>query len=53
MIGQQEMCIRLLTESAGDKASAHAVNVAVISLLMGKTFGLSAAEMADLGVGSQ
>ena len=52
MIGQQEMCIRLLTEGAGDKASLHAVNVAVISLLMGKTFGLSAAEMLDLGVGS-
>ncbi|MBT9528027.1 MAG: DUF3391 domain-containing protein [Rhizobacter sp.] len=52
MIGQQEMCIRLLTEGAGDKASLHAVNVAVISLLMGKTFGLSAAEMVDLGVGS-
>lgn len=52
MIGQEEMCIRLLTEGAGDKASAHSVNVAVISLLMGKTFGLSAAEMVDLGVGS-
>ena len=52
MIGQQEMCIRLLTEGAGDKASLHAVNVAVIALLMGKTFGLSAAEMMDLGVGS-
>lgn len=52
MIGQQEMCIRLLTEAAGDKSSLHAVNVAVISLLMGKTFGLSAAEMLDLGVGA-
>ncbi|HEX3139878.1 MAG TPA: HD domain-containing phosphohydrolase, partial [Rhizobacter sp.] len=52
MIGQQEMCIRLLTEAAGDKAPAHAVNVAVISLLMGRTFGLSAAEMVDLGVGA-
>ncbi len=52
MIGQQDMCIRLLTEGAGDKASLHAVNVAVISLLMGKTFGLSAPEMVDLGVGS-
>lgn len=52
MIGQQEMCIRLLTEAAGDKASLHAVNVAVISLLMGKTFGLSANEMLDLGVGA-
>jgi len=52
MIGQQEMCIRLLTDGAGDKASLHAVNVAVVSLLMGKTFGLSAAEMVDLGVGA-
>ena len=52
MIGQQEMCIRLLTEGAGDKASLHAINVAVISLLMGKTFGLSAAELVDLGVGA-
>ncbi|MET0334429.1 MAG: HD domain-containing phosphohydrolase [Rhizobacter sp.] len=52
MIGQQEMCIRLLTEAAGDKASLHAVNVAVVSLLMGKTFGLSANEMLDLGVGA-
>jgi len=52
MLGEQEMCIRLLTEGAGDKASLHAVNVAVISLLMGKTFGLSAAEMVDLGVGA-
>lgn len=52
MIGQQEICIRLLTEAAGDKASLHSVNVAVISLLMGKTFGLSAEEMLDLGVGA-
>ncbi|WOB08907.1 HD-GYP domain-containing protein [Piscinibacter gummiphilus] len=52
MIGQQEMCIRLLTEAAGDKASLHAVNVAVISLLMGRTFGLSPQEMLDLGVGA-
>ena len=52
MIGQQDMCIRLLTEAAGDKSALHAVNVAVVSLLMGKTFGLGAAEMLDLGVGS-
>jgi putative nucleotidyltransferase with HDIG domain len=52
MLGQQEMCIRLLTEASGDKASLHAVNVAVIAMLMGKTFGLSSAEMMDLGVGA-
>jgi len=52
MAGQQDLCIRLLTEASGDRACAHAVNVALISLLMGRCFGLSAAEMHDLGVGA-
>jgi putative nucleotidyltransferase with HDIG domain len=52
MIGSQELCIRLLSEGAGDKASAHALNVTVISLLMGRTFNLSEAEMLDLGLGA-
>ncbi|MFO1273005.1 MAG: DUF3391 domain-containing protein [Rubrivivax sp.] len=47
-----EMCIRLLTSGAGDRATAHALNVAVISLLMGRAFGLGTEEMMDLGVGS-
>ncbi len=52
MLGEQELCIRLLTDAAGDKASAHALNVTVVSLLMGKTFGFAAADMQDLGVGA-
>jgi len=52
MLGEEETCIRLLGEGAGDKASLHAINVTVISLLMGKAFGLNAADMTDLGVGS-
>ncbi len=52
MTGSQELCIRLLSEGAGDKASAHALNVSVISLLMGRAFHLSEAEMLDLGVGA-
>ena len=52
MLGEQELCIRLLTEAAGEKASMHAMNVAVISLLMGRCFGFSAEEIADLGVGA-
>lgn len=52
MLGDHDMCIRLLTEAAGDKASAHAMNVAVISLLMGRAFGLAESDMQDLGVGS-
>jgi putative nucleotidyltransferase with HDIG domain len=52
MVGDQEVCIRLLTEAAGDRACAHAVNVTVISMLMGRSFGLSETEMLDLGVGA-
>ncbi len=52
MVGDQDLCIRLLTDAAGDKASAHALNVAIISLLMGRAFGLSDGDMLDLGVGA-
>jgi putative nucleotidyltransferase with HDIG domain len=52
MLGAQELCIRLLSDAAGDKASMHALNVTVISLLMGRTFGLSESDMLDLGVGA-
>ena len=52
MLVDQDMCIRLLSDAAGDKASMHAMNVTVISLLMGRSFGLSEADMADLGVGA-
>lgn len=52
MLVDGEMCIRLLTHGAGDRATAHALNVTVISLLMGRAFGMTAEEMADLGVGS-
>jgi len=52
LIGQQEMCIRLLTDAAGSNSSLHAVNVAVISMLMGRTFGLAEDEMHDVAVGA-
>jgi HD-GYP domain-containing protein (c-di-GMP phosphodiesterase class II) len=52
MLGDQELCIRLLTDAAGDRASAHALNVSIIALLMGRTLGLPHNDMLDLGVGS-
>lgn len=52
MLVDGDMCIRLLTCNAGDNASAHAMNVAVISLLMGRVFGLEDQEMLDLGIGA-
>ena len=52
MLVDGDMCIRLLTCNAGDNASAHAMNVTVISLLMGRVFGLRDEEMLDLGTGA-
>ncbi len=52
MLVDGDMCIRLLTCNAGDAAGSHAMNVAVISLLMGRVFGLGDDEMLDLGTGA-
>lgn len=52
MLVAGDLCIRLLTEAAGDKASAHALNVTLISMLMGRTFGLAEPDLLDLGTGA-
>ena len=52
MLGDGDMCIRLLSGNAGDSASVHAMNVTVIALLMGRTLGLGDDEMAELGLGA-
>jgi len=52
MLGEQDLCIRMLTEGSGDKASMHAMNVGLISLLMGRCFGFGPDDMQDLGVGA-
>lgn len=48
----QELSIRLMHETSGDRSSLHAMNVSVVSLLMGRTLGLSEEDMLDLGVGA-
>jgi putative nucleotidyltransferase with HDIG domain len=52
MVGDQDLCIRLLTEAAGDKASAHAVNVALLSLLLGRSLGWGPVDMTEMGIGA-
>ncbi|MBX3606754.1 MAG: DUF3391 domain-containing protein [Piscinibacter sp.] len=52
MLGEHDLCIRLLGEAAGDKASTHSLNVAIISMLMARAFGMGEADMQDLGVGA-
>jgi len=52
MLIDGEMCVRVLDQSIGDGASAHALNVTVIALLMGRVFGFDQQEMMDLGLGA-
>jgi putative nucleotidyltransferase with HDIG domain len=52
MLVDDELCIRVLADARADRATAHALNVAVISLLMGRVFGFSDDEMLDVGVGA-
>lgn len=52
MLDQEESAIRLLSENAGEKASLHALNVTVISLLLGRALGLDSAALNELGMGA-
>jgi putative nucleotidyltransferase with HDIG domain len=52
MPADQDIGVRLVSGSGGDRASAHALNVSVVSLLIGRTLGLPQDEMLDLGVGA-
>lgn len=52
LLDQGESMIRLLSENAGEGSSLHAVNVMVISLLLGQRLGLDAAALHHLGVGA-
>jgi HD-GYP domain-containing protein (c-di-GMP phosphodiesterase class II) len=51
MLDADDVAIRLVGGGA-DRAAAHALNVAVVSMLVGRALGLSAKEMVDLGVGA-
>jgi putative nucleotidyltransferase with HDIG domain len=44
--------LRLVGTAGSDRSAAHALNVTVVSLLLGRSLGLAAEEMLDVGVGS-
>ncbi len=52
MIDAGEVCVRVLTEGANERASMHAMNVGIVSLLMGRALGLPEEELHDVGVGA-
>ena len=45
-----DSAIRLLSEGVGERAAMHPVNVAVMSLLLGRAMGLPRQDLLDLGV---
>lgn len=52
MLSEPDLCIRLLRDTAGGKAATHTLNVSVLSMLLGRNFGLSETDLFDLGVGA-
>lgn len=50
MDGQGESAIRLLGDVQGERGAQHAMNVTVLSLLLGRAMGLDAAALQSLGV---
>jgi putative nucleotidyltransferase with HDIG domain len=52
MLTDEEQCIRLLRDNAGNNASTHALNVSVLSLLLGRRIGMSSQALHELGVGA-
>ena len=52
MMVDSDMCVRVLSGAAGDPVAGHAMNVAVISLLMARVFGFTEAELLDIGMGA-
>ena len=52
LLVDSDIGIRLVNVAGADRSAAHALNVAVISLLIGRTLGLQGDELHDLGVGA-
>ena len=56
MLGQMadsgDIGIRLLAAPGSDRNTVHALNVTVISVLIGRSLGLGEQELADLGLGA-
>lgn len=49
---EQDVAIRLLSEKAGQETALHAINVSVLSVLLGRAMGLDEPTLAEIGVGA-
>jgi len=49
---EQDVAIRLLSEKAGQETALHAINVSVLSVLLGRAMGLDDAMVEAIGLGA-
>jgi HD-GYP domain-containing protein (c-di-GMP phosphodiesterase class II) len=52
LLVESDIAIRLVNGAGGDRAAAHALNVSVMSMLIGRTLKLPEEDLLDLGVGA-
>ncbi|RZS58732.1 HD-GYP domain-containing protein [Sphaerotilus mobilis] len=52
LLGDPDTTVRLIGEAAGTAQSQHAMNVTVLSLLLGRALGLDGAALQDLALGA-
>lgn len=50
--GMDDVAIRLLSEKAGQETTLHAMNVSVLSILLGRALRFDATQLAHLGLGA-
>ncbi len=49
---EQDIAIRLLSEKAGQETALHAINVSVLSVLLGRAMELDEQTLAEIGIGA-
>ncbi|MCK7593353.1 HD-GYP domain-containing protein [Pseudomarimonas salicorniae] len=52
MTGEREVAIRLLSEKAGEESALHALNVTVLSVLLGRACGYDTESLRQIGLGA-
>lgn len=52
MTGEREIAIRLLSEKAGEETALHALNVTVLSVLLGRACGYEVDTLRAIGLGA-
>lgn len=52
LLGEGDLCVRVLSSHGGERMSAHAVNVGVLAMLMGRALMWDESDLMDLGLGA-